>query len=102
MRRRFPLVSTSSDVLWTVDFTPTIAIAVMGQANEPTLTNRELDVLRLLGDGKTNNEIAQTLGVRPRTVAFHVESLLTKLEVNNRAQAAVKAIKYGWIETKAD
>jgi len=67
-------------------------------AEKPALTDRELEVLRLAAQGKTNKEIAQKLGIRPRTVAFHVEKLLTKLGSSNRAEAVAKAIQCGWIE----
>jgi len=54
------------------------------------LTVRELDVLRLLADGITDREIAERLGISPRTVETHVGSILHKLAVRNRAQAAAR------------
>lgn len=72
------------------------------QPNEPALTRREWEVLRLLAGGKTNREIAQELDIRPRTVAFHMENLLTKLGVSNRVQAVTKAVQCGWFEKGAD
>ena len=57
------------------------------------LTPTELDVLTLLALGYTNVEIARRLGVAPRTVATHVEHVLTKLAVENRTAAASIAIQ---------
>ena len=52
------------------------------------LSEREHEVLRHLGDGLTDREIAEQLGISPRTVETHVGSILHKLGVKNRAQAA--------------
>jgi two-component system, NarL family, response regulator DevR len=52
------------------------------------LSEREREVLRHLGDGLTDREIAERLGISPRTVETHVGSILHKLGVKNRAQAA--------------
>jgi DNA-binding NarL/FixJ family response regulator len=54
----------------------------------PVVSPREEEVLRLLADGLTDREIADRLGISPRTVETHVGSLLNKLGVRNRAQAA--------------
>jgi DNA-binding NarL/FixJ family response regulator len=51
------------------------------------LTRRELEVLRLLGDGYTNRSIAEELFISTGTVKFHVNRILTKLRVANRAEA---------------
>jgi two-component system NarL family response regulator len=54
----------------------------------PGVSAREEEVLALLADGLTDREIAERLGISPRTVETHVGSLLNKLGVRNRAQAA--------------
>lgn len=59
------------------------------------LTERELEVLRHLVEGKSNTEIAKELIVSVHTAKAHVCSILQKLYVNDRVQAAVKAIKEG-------
>jgi DNA-binding NarL/FixJ family response regulator len=59
------------------------------------LTDRELDVLRLLGQGKTNPEIAAALFSSPRTVGVHVSSILRKLDATTRVQAATVAERAG-------
>jgi LuxR family transcriptional regulator, maltose regulon positive regulatory protein len=59
------------------------------------LTARELDVLRLLGTGKSNREIAEELVVSLDTVKRHVSNLFDKLGVANRTQAVNKARELG-------
>lgn len=59
------------------------------------LTERECTVLRLLADGKENGEIATELVISIQTVKNHVSNILAKLEVNNRVQAAVHAVRHG-------
>jgi DNA-binding NarL/FixJ family response regulator len=59
------------------------------------LSEREIDVLRLLAAGKGNAEIAQELFISPKTVKNHIASILVKLQIENRIQAAVYAVKAG-------
>ena len=63
-----------------------------------TMTQRESEVLRLLGEGLQNKEIAERLGIAERTVKFHVGSILRKLEVGNRTEAVATAIREGLIK----
>jgi len=60
-----------------------------GHEREVALTDRERDVARLLGEGATNKAIASELHLAIHTVKNHVHALLTKLNVRNRAEAAV-------------
>ena len=53
------------------------------------LSSREHEVLELIGTGKTNSDIADNLYISIRTVKFHVSSILNKLNVKNRTQAAL-------------
>lgn len=62
---------------------------------EEPLTPREMDVLRCLSLGWTNNEIANELFISPRTVTTHVRSILDKLHLANRTQAALYAVERG-------
>lgn len=57
------------------------------------LTEREREVLRRVADGLPNKQIAAALGITPRTVKFHVSSVMTKLGAENRAHAAALAIQ---------
>jgi DNA-binding CsgD family transcriptional regulator len=59
------------------------------------LTPRELEVLGLLIDGLSNQEIARALVVTPRTVAAHIEHVLAKLDASTRTLAAVRAVRHG-------
>jgi DNA-binding NarL/FixJ family response regulator len=66
-----------------------------GDAIRATLTHRELEVLKLVASGKENNEIARNLFISPKTVQNHMSSILTKLQLENRIQAAVAAVRSG-------
>jgi NarL family two-component system response regulator LiaR len=63
----------------------------------PTLTEREQAVLRQLALGLTNREIAEALTITEETVKTHVGNILTKLQLAHRTQAAIYAIKKGFI-----
>jgi DNA-binding CsgD family transcriptional regulator len=67
-------------------------------AREFGLTDRELDVLRLLGEGKTNPEIAAALFISPRTAGVHVTHILRKLDATTRVQAATIAERAGLLD----
>lgn len=60
---------------------------------------REMDVLRLMAKGKSNNQIAGKLVISERTVKFHVSSILGKLEVANRTAAVLKAAEIGILDS---
>ena len=62
-----------------------------------TLTERETEVLRLLAEGKANKEIARKLGISEQTVKSHVHSLLAKLGMLSRTQAALYAARIGLV-----
>ena len=64
------------------------------------LTPRELDVIRLVAEGLSNKEIGQLLAISPRTVNFHLDNLFAKLGVRSRTEAAILALRQGWIERK--
>ena len=68
-----------------------------GQPATRQPTPRELDVLHCLVGGMSNKEIAQALNIKPRTVNFHLDNIYTKLHVNSRTEAAMVALRQGWV-----
>jgi NarL family two-component system response regulator LiaR len=62
------------------------------------LTERELEVLRLLVDGMSNPEIADRLVVSRSTAKFHVSSILSKMDVNSRTEAVAQALKHNLLD----
>jgi DNA-binding NarL/FixJ family response regulator len=70
---------------------------VRAPASPETLTPREIEVLRLLAEGKANKEIARTLQIGDQTVKGHVSSVLGKLHMLSRTQAALYAARIGLI-----
>jgi DNA-binding NarL/FixJ family response regulator len=86
-------------------FGPAIASRVLGYFKElgsrssskqvempfPELTERELEILRLISQGLNNSEIAQKLFLSPKTVRNHITNIFSKLQVADRAQAIVRA-----------
>ncbi|MFD1038890.1 response regulator [Virgibacillus byunsanensis] len=62
------------------------------------LTRRECEVLQLLADGNSNRSVAETLFISEKTVKNHVSNILQKMNVNDRTQAVVQAIRKGWVE----
>jgi DNA-binding NarL/FixJ family response regulator len=71
------------------------AVADGGPQLRHPLTNREREVLALIAEGRSNREIARGLRVSEKTVKAHVSSVLAKLGVQDRTQAAVYAVRYG-------
>ena len=69
--------------------------AYSNESYTPTLTRREYNILELLAKGLTNKEMASTLTISERTVSGHVANILTKLNLENRTQAALYAQKMG-------
>jgi NarL family two-component system response regulator LiaR len=82
---------------------PTIARKLINELNQPSdlpptadpLTEREVDILRLVAQGLTNQEIAERLVLSEWTVRTHVRNILDKLHLANRTQAALYALREG-------
>jgi len=72
---------------------------VVRQAMSPgsELTSREIEVLRLVGAGSANKEIALELGISERTARTHVSNILRKLDLSSRTQAALWAVREGLV-----
>ncbi|HMN61774.1 MAG TPA: response regulator transcription factor [Anaerolinea sp.] len=84
-----------------VQLSPQAAARLMREVQAPQspekLTERETDVLRLLAQGRANKEIALELGIGEKTVKTHVSSILAKLGVPSRTQAALYAVRIGLV-----
>ena len=83
---------------------PQIARKVMDHLKPPIqidntshLSQRELEVLKLIVEGKSNPEIAKLLYLSPNTIKTHVRSIMNKLSVDDRVQAAVIALRSGLV-----
>ena len=76
-------------------FTDTDSMGRGREGSRIKLTGRQEQVLSLLGEGKTNKEIANFLGLSEYTIKIHVTAILKLLEVNNRTQAVVEAKRLG-------
>lgn len=90
-------VSTGQSVL-----PPDISNKLLTAMQDPkspnvTLTHREIDVLKLIGEGLSNRDISEVLEISENTVISHVGRILNKLELDNRTQAALYARKQGLV-----
>jgi len=70
------------------------------QNDEVSLTDRELDILKLVAGGASNKEIAARLELSEPTIKSHLRNVLSKLHLKNRSQAAVFASKKDWLKDK--
>jgi two-component system, NarL family, response regulator len=74
---------------------PEVGEKLSERLNRPQLSNRELDVLKLVARGLSNQQIASELYISESTVKYHINSVLSKLGVSDRTQATLVAIKRG-------
>ncbi|MEU7067416.1 response regulator transcription factor [Streptomyces sp. NPDC046161] len=84
---------------------PEVAEALLAQEDQPSaspragaLTDREREVLSLIADGRANREIARALVLSEKTVKTHVSNILMKLDLSDRTQAALWAVRHGIVE----
>ncbi len=89
---------------------PSIARMLIAEISQPSnlpptedpLTEREVDVLKLMAQGMSNDEIAASLVISDRTVGKHVSNILDKLHLANRTQAALYALREGLASLDGD
>jgi two-component system, NarL family, response regulator len=74
---------------------PDVGAKLAERMCQPQLSDRELEVLRLIAEGKTNPEICAALNITESTVKFHINNIFSKLGVCDRTQAVLIAIKRG-------
>ncbi|MBD2072361.1 response regulator transcription factor [Phormidium sp. FACHB-592] len=74
---------------------PNVAAKLVQRMTGPELSDRELEVLQLIGQGMSNQEISTALNISESTVKTHVNRILSKLNVKDRTQAAITALKRG-------
>lgn len=71
---------------------------IINLLDNPLITNREVEVLKYIAQGKNNNQIAKNLNVSVHTAKVHVQNIFKKLSVSDRTAAVVVAIKLGLLE----
>ena len=89
---------------------PVIVQKVLQELHQPTdlppavdpLSTRELEVLKYVALGMSNQDIARTLAIKEGTVRIHVGNILNKLQLSNRTQAALYALRKGLAQLEAD
>lgn len=77
---------------------PDVAARLAEHLGEENLTDREMDVLRLIRDGFRNKQIADQLSIAETTVNFHIKNLVDKLQANDRTHAVTIAIRRGLLQ----
>ena len=73
----------------------TSSVPEIAETIRAELSDREIEVLKLIANGKDNAQIAGELHISPKTVKNHISNILMKLQIDNRIQAAVYAVKSG-------
>ena len=77
---------------------PEVAARLAEHLGDDDLTARELDVLRLIRDGRRNKQIADQLAISENTVNFHIKNLVDKLQANDRTHAVTIALRRGLLQ----
>ena len=80
---------------------PEVAAELADHAADDQLTSREIEVLRLIGQGNANKQIADKLSIGETTVKNHISTIMSKLGANDRAHAVTIALQRGIIELEA-
>jgi DNA-binding NarL/FixJ family response regulator len=75
-----------------------LAFGVRPSGKTPTFTARELEVIRLVVEGCSNDEIATALGITAKTVEAHLRRLFERLAIVSRTELATRALREGWLD----
>ncbi|MGF1482557.1 MAG: response regulator [Cyanophyceae cyanobacterium] len=76
---------------------PSVSEKLVRRMTAPTLSTRELEVLQLICEGKTNQQIGTELNIAESTVRFHIGNITDKLGVSDRTQAIIQAVNQGLV-----
>ena len=77
---------------------PVAAAAPGPRATDPTLTTREQEIVRLVVDGRSNDEIGAALGIATKTVEGHLRRVFERLGIESRAELSARAVAEGWLD----
>lgn len=83
-------------------FEAVVRVCLVGNSPHDTLSLRELEVCRWAAEGKQTSDIAQILGITPRTVTFHLNNVVTKLGASSKCQAISWALKQGVVRLNVE
>lgn len=75
-----------------------VSFEVRPPGRAPTFTAREIDVVRLVVEGRSNDEIATALGITAKTVEAHLRRMFDRLGLVSRTELATRALREGWLE----
>jgi DNA-binding NarL/FixJ family response regulator len=75
-----------------------MAFSIRPQARKAHLSPREHDVVRLVVEGRSNDEVGATLGIGVKTVETHLRRLFERFDVGSRTELAARALREGWLE----
>jgi DNA-binding NarL/FixJ family response regulator len=75
-----------------------MAFAVRPGRDRPRVSQRELDVIRLVVEGRSNDEVGMALGIGVKTVETHLRRLFERFEIGSRTELAARALREGWLD----
>lgn len=79
-----------------------LAFARRPSRDDPPLTSRELEVVRLVVEGRSNGEIAHALAIAPKTVETHLRRIFERYGAQSRTELATRALREGWLEVPVE